>query len=148
VSPFPGVKLRISRWDGPRRNPQNGVEGIHWVEAAVEAKYELVEVGLQMMRLDPAMVGAIDPRLQIGEDKMDHRQVLLRLLRIASKRERVMSISNLAKTAIPLPAVSADGGACRYAILDEGRKRISIAARKRIIRLFDAETTRRRRRPA
>lgn len=84
------------------------------------------------------MMCAIDPRLQIGEDKMDHRQMFLRLLRIAPKRERVMSIPNLAKAAIPLPAVSADGGACRYAILDEGRKRISIAAGKRIARLFDA----------
>jgi hypothetical protein len=84
------------------------------------------------------MVSAVDPCLQVGEDKMDHRQVLLCLLRIAPERESVMSIPNLTKAAIPLPAVSADGGACRYAILDEGRKRISIAAGKRIIRLFDA----------
>ena len=77
MRPLPGVKLRVSRRDSPRRNPQNGVEGIHRVEAAIETKYELVEVGLQMTRLDPAMMGAIDPRLQIGEDKMDHRQMLL-----------------------------------------------------------------------
>ena len=73
MNPFPGIKLRISRRNGPRRNPQNGVEGIHRVEATVETKYELVEISLQMMRLDPAVMGAIDPRLQIGEHKVDHR---------------------------------------------------------------------------
>ena len=73
VGPFPGVKLSIGRRNGPRRNPQNGVEGIHRVEATVETKYELVEISLQMMRLDPAVMGAIDPRLQIGEHKVDHR---------------------------------------------------------------------------
>src|SRR3984893_18315577 len=138
VCPLPRIKMRISWRDSPRRNPQNGVEGIHWIEAAVESKYELIEVGLQMTGLDTAVMGAIDPRLQIGKDKVDHRQMLFRLLRIAPKRERVMSIPNLAKAAIPMPAVSADGGACRYAVLDEGSKRISIAAGKRIIRLFDA----------
>src|ERR1700676_2386638 len=49
-----------------------------------------------------------------------------------------MSISNLAKAAIPLPAVSADDGACRYVVLGECGECISIATRKRIIHLFGA----------
>jgi hypothetical protein len=138
VCPPPGVKLRISRRNGPRRNPQNGVEGIHRIEAAVKTKYELVEVGLQMMRLDPAVMGAIDPRLQIGEDKMDHRQVLLRLLRVTPEREGVMPVAHFAKVAVPLPAVSADNGACRYVFLDECGECIGIATRNRAIRLFGA----------
>src|ERR1700682_6458927 len=94
VSPFPGVKLRIGWRNGPRRNPQNGVEGIHWVETAVKPKYELVEVSLQMMRLNPAVMGAIDPRLQIGEDKVNHRQVLFRFFRVASEREGIVPIAH------------------------------------------------------
>jgi hypothetical protein len=69
VNPFPGIKLRVSRRNSPRRNSQNGIEGIHWVEAAVETKYEFIEIGLQMTRLDSTVMGAINPRFQIGEDK-------------------------------------------------------------------------------
>lgn len=82
VCPFPGIKLRISRRNSPRRNPQNGVEGIHRIKAAVETKYEFIEVGLQMTRLDTTVVSAIDPRLQVREDKMDHRQMFLCFLRV------------------------------------------------------------------
>ena len=44
---------------------QNGIECSHWVEAPVEAEYVLVEVGLQMVLGDSAMVGSEDPRFQI-----------------------------------------------------------------------------------
>src|SRR5438105_10598816 len=138
VRPFPGVKLRISRRNGPRRNSQNGVEGIHRIKAAVKPKYELVEVGLQMTGLNPTVMGTIDPRLQIGEDKMDHRQMLLCLFRITSERKGVMLIAHPAKGAVSLPTVSANGRACRYVVLDKCDKRIGIATRKRIIRLFDS----------
>src|SRR5580704_5929240 len=50
---------------------QNGVEGIHRIEATVETKHEFIEIGLQMTRFDPAMMRAVNPRLQIGEDEMD-----------------------------------------------------------------------------
>ena len=46
VYPFPGVKLLVSRRNSPRRNPQHGVERVHRIEAAIEPKYEFVEVGL------------------------------------------------------------------------------------------------------
>src|ERR1700720_4170481 len=84
VNPFPGIKLRVSRRNSPRRNSQNGVEGIHRIEATVETKYEFIEVGLQMTRFDTPVVSAIDPCLQVGEHKMDHRQVLFRLLRVTT----------------------------------------------------------------
>src|SRR5580704_215008 len=90
-----------------------------------------------MMGLYPAVMSAIDPRLQIGKDKMDHRQMLLRLVGITPERERIMSVANLAK-AVSLPAVSANDGACRYVVLDECGKRIGVATRKRSIRQFGA----------
>jgi hypothetical protein len=138
VYPPPRIKLRVSRGNGPGRNSQNGIEGIHWIEAAVEAKNEFIEVGLQMTRFDPAVVSAVDPRLQIGEDKMDHRQMLLCLIRVAPKRESIVSISHSGNVIISLPAISADNGATRYIFRDEGGKCFDVAARKRNICLFDA----------
>jgi hypothetical protein len=138
VRPFPGVKLRVSRRNGPRRNPQNGVEGVHWVEAAIETEYEFIEVGLQMTRFDPAVVSAIDPCLQIGEDKVDHRQVLFRLLWITPKRERIVPLAHLAQAVIPLPAVSANDGARCYVLLDKCGECFGVAPRKRNISLIDA----------
>jgi len=61
--------------------------------------------------------------------------MLLCLLRITPERERIMPIAHLAKAAVPLPTVSANGRAYRYIFLDECRKRIGIATRK--IRLSD-----------
>ncbi len=63
-----------------------------------------------MMRLDPAVMGTIDPRFQIGEDEMDHRQMLLSLLWITPERKRVVPVAYLAQIIISLPAISADGG--------------------------------------
>ena len=135
MSPFPGVKLRVGRRNGPRRNPQNGVERVHRIETAIKTKYKLVEVGLQMMRFDPAVMGAIDPRLQIGEDKMDHRQVLLRLLGVTTERKRVVPVAHFAQAVVPLPTVSADCRSGRYVVLDEGGKRGGAATR---LHPFDA----------
>src|ERR1700693_5706795 len=45
-----------------------------------------------MMRLNPATMG--DPRLQIGEDKMNHRQVVLRFLGVPPEREGVVSVAH------------------------------------------------------
>jgi hypothetical protein len=138
VNPFPGIKLRISRRNGPGRNPQNGVEGIHRVEATVETKYEFIEIGLQMTRLDPAVVSAINPCLQIGEDKMDHRQVFLRLLRISTEDKRAVLVTHFAKSIISLPAVSANNGASCYVVLDKCGERFSITTGKRNICPFGA----------
>jgi hypothetical protein len=137
VYPFPGIKLRISRRNGPGRNPQNGVEGIHWIEATVETEYEFIEIGLQMTRLNSTMMSAIDPRLQVGEDKMDHRQMFLCFFRVAPKREYIMPIAPSGKVIISLPAVSADDGVLRHILRDECGERLDITTRDRSLQLFD-----------
>jgi hypothetical protein len=91
-----------------------------------------------MTRFDPAVMGTIDPRLQVGEDKMDHRQVLFRLLRVSPERERVVPIANLAKTAVSLPTAGTDDRARRYGILDECGECFGVATRKRNIGLCGA----------
>src|SRR6202140_251874 len=103
-----------------------------------------------MMRLNPAVMGAIDPRLQVGEDKMNHWQMFLCLLGVTPEREGVVPVAHHAKIAIPMPAVRVDGGPRRHIILDECSERIGVAARKMIINRsgtrYDAErgTARRR----
>jgi hypothetical protein len=91
-----------------------------------------------MTGLDTTMMRTINPRLQIGEDKMDHRQVLFRLLRIAAEGKRIVFVTHSSKVIISLPSVSAnDGGRC-YIVFDECCERIGIAARKGNICLFAA----------
>jgi hypothetical protein len=80
-----------------------------------------------MIGLYSTVMRAIDPRLQIGEDKMDHGQVLLCLIRIATERKRAMSISDFIKSSITPPSVSANDRARRYGVFDESGKRIAIA---------------------
>jgi len=91
-----------------------------------------------MTRFYPAVVSAIDPCLQIGEDKMDHRQVFLCLLRIAPERENIVLIIYPAKVIISLPTISANNGAGRHIFGDESGKCLDIAARKRSNCLFHA----------
>src|ERR1700732_1077237 len=91
-----------------------------------------------MTRLDTTVMSAINPCLQVREDKVDHRQGFFRLLWVTPKRERIMPIAHSAKVVIPLPSVSADNGTCRYVVLDECCERFSVAARKRNISLFNA----------
>jgi len=138
VSPFSGIKLRVSRRNGPRRDPQNGVERVHRIEAAVKTENEFVEIGLQMTRFDSAVMGAIDPRLQIGEDKMDHRQVFFRLPRVAPEDKRTVLVPHGGKTVISLPAVSANDGAGRYIVINKYGECFSITTGKRNICPFDA----------
>ena len=138
VYPFSGIKLRVRRGNRPRRDPQNRVEGIHRIEAAVKPEHEFIEVGLQMTRFYPAVMSAIDPRLQIREDKMDHRQMLFRLLWVTPKDKRIVFIAHSGKVVISLPAIRANNGARCYVVLNECCKRFRVAPRQRNLCLFDA----------
>ena len=46
----------------------------HWIEAAIEAKYKLIEIRLQMLATH-AMMGSEQPSLQIREGNVNHRHV-------------------------------------------------------------------------
>ena len=52
-------------------------EGVERIEATVEMKRELVDIGLQMPRADPVMRSR-QPGLEIGEDEMADGQELRR----------------------------------------------------------------------
>lgn len=52
---LPSVQFLVGRRDRVRRQPEHGIEGGHGVEAAVEAKNVLVEVGLQVLQAHPVV---------------------------------------------------------------------------------------------
>ena len=51
------VKFGIGRRSDVASNAKQGAESIEWVEAAIEAEREFVEIGLQVLRAD-AVVNA------------------------------------------------------------------------------------------
>src|ERR1700682_5744509 len=56
MSPFSRIKLRVSRRDRASGNPENRVKRRHRIKATIETKHVLVEVGLQVLRLNAAMM--------------------------------------------------------------------------------------------
>src|SRR5208337_2709488 len=122
MRPLPRVKLRISRWNNPRRNPQNGVECSHRIEPAIKPKHVFIEVGLQMLWFNTAMMRSLDPGFQIAENKVDHRQMGFCLVWIAAEHQRLMAVPHLGKPLVPDPSICANGGAKRNIIFNEVHK--------------------------
>jgi hypothetical protein len=129
VSPFPRVKLRVSRRNRASRNPENGVKRRHRVEPTIEPKHVFVEVGLQVFGLDTAMMRPLDPSFQIAENEMDHGQVRLSFVGVAAERQRLMDVSHLGKAGVASPAIGAEDGAARNIVFDKSGKRIGAAVR-------------------
>jgi hypothetical protein len=123
VRPSPGVKLRVSRRDNPRRNPQNGVERGHRVEATIKTKHVLIEVGLQMLWFNATMMRSLDPGFQVAENEVDHRQMRFCLVRIAAENQRLMPISHLRKPLVSRPSIGANDGTRRDVFFCKVRKR-------------------------
>jgi len=125
VLPLPRVKLRVSRWERAGGDPENGMECGHRIEPTIEAKHVLIEVGLQMFWLDAPMVGSLDPCLQVAEDEMDHRQVRLCLVWIATERHCYMAVAHLGQSWVAGPPVGAYGSAKRDVLFDKAGKHFS-----------------------
>src|ERR1019366_5276335 len=122
VRPLPGIKLRISWRNNPRRNPQNGVECGHRIEPSIKTKHVLIEVGLQMLWFNAPMMRSLDPGFQIAENEVDHRQMRFCLVWIATENQRLMAVPHLGKSLIPGPSIGANDGARRNVFFCEVRK--------------------------
>ena len=83
MPPLARVEFGVGRCRGVAGDAEQGAEGAEWVMPPVGAKRELVEVGLEMLVAD-AMMGAVEPGLQVGKDEMDDRQKYLGDLGIAA----------------------------------------------------------------
>jgi hypothetical protein len=77
--------------------------------------------------LNSAMMRSLNPSFQIAENEMDHGQVRFRLVGIAAERQRIMLISNIGKSGITGPCISAYQGAKRNVLFDKAGKYSSAA---------------------
>jgi hypothetical protein len=124
VLPFPRVKLRIGWGNRAGGDPENRVKGRHRIIPAIEPEDVFVEIGLQMLGFDTAMMRPLDPSFHVAENEVDHRQVRLSLVRVAAERQRVMAISSLGKSGVGCPCVSAHDGAGRNIFFDKTGERV------------------------
>jgi len=75
-----------------------------------------------MLRFDTTMMSSLDPSFQVTENEMDHGQVRLSLVRIAAERQQVMAISELRKSGIACPSISAHDSSKRDILFDKAGK--------------------------
>ena len=75
-------------------HPKERPEGIEWVEAAIEAERELVEVCLEVLGAD-AVVNAVQPSFQVREHQMDDGHELFRNFWVAALCNRVVIVAVL-----------------------------------------------------
>jgi hypothetical protein len=127
VSPFPRIKLRVSRRNRARGNPENRVKSRHRIKAAIEPENKLVEISLQVFGLDTAMMRSLDPSLQVAENEMDHGQVRLGFVGVAAKRQCLMMVSHIWKARVASPAICAQDGTERNVVCDKAGKHIGAA---------------------
>jgi hypothetical protein len=101
----------------------------HRVKPTIKAEHVFIEIGLQMFRLDTAMVRSLNPSLHVAEDEVDHGQVCLCLFRIACERKHFMAVSHLRNFIVAAPSVCADGSARSNIIFDKASKCFSTSVR-------------------
>ena len=124
MCPFPGIKSVKGRRGCPARDSEQRTERVERIEASIEAKRELVEIGLEMLGADPVM-DAVDPGLQVGENQVDDRQEFLRDLRVSAFGDCVVVRSALSEASIAAPVVGDDQRSGSGGVFDESAERMS-----------------------
>ena len=84
------VQSCISRSLCARGDLQHTVESHHRPEPAVESEDELIEIALQVLRTHP-VVRSQEPRIEVPEDDMNHREMLVRLDLITLDRQALLN---------------------------------------------------------
>src|SRR5208283_2223301 len=95
VRPYAGIKVGIGRRLNTACDAEQRAERVEWVETPVEAEGELIEVGLEMLRAH-AVVDAVEPGPQIGEDEVDHRHELFGNFGVAALGNCMVVVAPLA----------------------------------------------------
>lgn len=84
---------------------KRAVEGRSAPEAAVEAEGKFVEVGGKVVREDCALVRSQKPPLQVTDDKVDHREIVARLLPLLGLQRPLMQVAELHQPVVGRPPV-------------------------------------------
>lgn len=135
------VELGVGRRLRGCSDAQQALEHVEWEEPPVEAKRELVEVRLKVLRRD-AMVNAIEPCLEVAEYKVNERQVLLRNVGIVALRDLRETAPRLREVGVAQPVVGRDVGARLHRVHYEALKRFRRAVRSDVqTQASSAETT-------
>ena len=126
---FPGVvERRVSCRLSRGSDVEQAVERVEWEEPSVEAKRELVEIRLKMLRRD-AMVNAIEPGLEVAEDKVDEWQVLFCNVGITALRDLRELVTLLRELDVARPVVGRDVRPWLHRVTHEALKRFCRAVR-------------------
>jgi hypothetical protein len=94
----PGTVLRKSVRQCARRS-QHTIKSHHRPEPSVESENELIEIALYVLRTDP-VVCSQEPRIEVPEDDMDHREMLVRLGLITLDRHGYMPIAQIVQVIV------------------------------------------------
>jgi hypothetical protein len=108
-------------------NPENGVKRRHRIKPTIETEHVFVEVGLKMLWFYSTMVRSPDPSFEVAENEMDHGQVRLSFVGVATERQRLVAVSNLGKARVASPAVGAQDRAACNVVFDKAGERIRAA---------------------
>ena len=126
VLPVARVKLGVSGSGDIASDSEQGPEGVERAESPVEAECELVEVGLEVL-VAHAVMNATQPRLQVGEDEMNDRQILLSDLGVASLGDGEVFVAALGEAGIAGPIVGDDRRTRSNGALDKAAERFRAA---------------------
>ena len=84
VLPSSLINPGIGRAFAVGSDTEQRAEGVEGVEAPVKPERELIQVGLQVLRLDAPMMRALQPSLEVRKHEVDNREVFFRHLGISS----------------------------------------------------------------
>jgi hypothetical protein len=125
--PLAAVEPVIGRAFAVRPDAQERAKGVERVEAAVKAEGELVEVGLQVLGADRAMVRAAEPSLQVAENQVDDGQELFGYGRVATLDHGEVLVSERTERVVAVPCVRDDHRARRDGRFHKSRQCLSAA---------------------
>src|ERR1035437_525951 len=108
------------------RETQDRVECRHWAETLDEPEHKFVEVSLQALMTDSVM-RAVQPGLQVREGDVDHRQVCIRSLRVTTKHQELVRVTQPGQIIIALPTTGAHNSALCYIFPHEPRESLGAA---------------------
>jgi len=128
VNPIPGVKGLVSWRHASGSEPQHGIESGHRIEAPVEPENIFIEVRLQMMLGDGAMMGPENPGLEIGKDQMDQGQMPSRQVGVAGQNERIVLISKVVQCLVGRFTICENLGPFGHVLSDKAQQTSVLAA--------------------
>src|SRR5271157_162316 len=108
-----GVQLVVARRLIRHRETQERGKTVERVEAAIEAKNKLVQVRLHVL-VAHGVVRTEQPRLEIGKDEVDQREMLLGHRRVTALRDlRVVDAAFFRESIVAAPVIRGDARVTR-----------------------------------